>query len=569
MGRFNLLDEPWISVVCDEKGSTKDVSMLELFENAAKYSELAGDTKTQDFAVLRILLAVLHTVFSRFDVKGNSYEYFELGDRYIPNKSVEECDLENYKADLEDTWLNIWENGKFPNIVCEYLNKWHDRFYLFDEKYPFLQVRKYDVRSGVLSKDSPSPISGKTINRLISESENKLSLFASKNEAYGKRNKEILSASEIARWLITLHGYIGLSDKVIFGKAKYKASKGWLFDLGGVYLKGSNLFETLMLNCYLPCGTGGNLENIQRPCWETTGEEQINFYLKDNNIYSLAELYTVWSRAVYIDPDFDINEPFSCRIVKLPEINHKNNFLEPMTIYSYNKNGDNKDSFTPKKHIQNQSLWRSFGMITKNSLTSDTLSYRCPGIIDWLNEITCISRREKLGINNFIQGIVSVSMADDGNATSWVPTDEIVDFLSIKDFVLTDVKAGGWTNIINDVIDHTKKVVEFTYKNYLKDIKDIRRLNGDSFVSQNIEQVYFVIDKSFKQWLSGIDVADDQALKAGEWYSKLKKLLYHEAKRIYESGSNRDFIGIVENEQIKNIATVFNRFAYFLNNDLK
>ena len=569
MGRFNLLDEPWISVVCDEKGKTKDVSMLELFKNGSKYSELAGDTKTQDFAVLRVLLAVLHTVFSRFDAKGNKYTYFELGDRYIPNKSVEEYDLEDYKADLEDTWLNIWEKGKVPDIVCEYLNKWHDRFYLFDENYPFFQVRKDDVRSEALSKDSPSPISGKTINRLVSESENKLSLFAPKNEAEGKRYKEILSASEIARWLITLHGYIGLSDKVIFGETKYKASKGWLFDLGGLYLKGSNIFETLMLNCYLSCSDGGNLENTQRPCWETTSEERINFYLKDNTIYNLAEIYTTWSRAVYIDPDFDTNEPFSCRIVKLPEINHKNNFLEPMTIYNYNNNGENKDSFTPKKHIQNQSLWRSFGLITKNSFNSDSTKYRCPGIINWLNEITYMSRREKLGINNFIQGIASVSMMDDGNATSWIPTDEIADFLSIKDFILTDAKAGGWTNIINDIIDYTKKIVEFTYKNYLKDIKDIRRLNSDSFVSQNIEQVYFVIDKSFRQWLSSIEVDDDQPSKASEWYSKLKMLLYNEAKKIYESGSNRDFIGIIENEQVKNIATVFNRFTYFLNRDLQ
>ena len=64
MSRFNLLDEPWISVVYDGKGSTKDVSLQDLFTNAHQYKELAGDTKTQDFAVLRVLLAVLHTVLS-------------------------------------------------------------------------------------------------------------------------------------------------------------------------------------------------------------------------------------------------------------------------------------------------------------------------------------------------------------------------------------------------------------------------------------------------------------------------------------------------------------------------
>lgn len=31
MGRYNLLDEPWISVVVDKKGNTNEVSMLEFF----------------------------------------------------------------------------------------------------------------------------------------------------------------------------------------------------------------------------------------------------------------------------------------------------------------------------------------------------------------------------------------------------------------------------------------------------------------------------------------------------------------------------------------------------------
>ncbi|MFR4963174.1 MAG: type I-E CRISPR-associated protein Cse1/CasA [Streptococcus sp.] len=37
----------------------------------------------------------------------------------------------------------LWTNKRFPNIVNQYLmKKWRDRFYLFDEKYPFFQVTK-------------------------------------------------------------------------------------------------------------------------------------------------------------------------------------------------------------------------------------------------------------------------------------------------------------------------------------------------------------------------------------------------------------------------------------------
>ena len=37
MGEFNLLDEGWISVVTDYKGTTKPVGMKEFFENAHEY----------------------------------------------------------------------------------------------------------------------------------------------------------------------------------------------------------------------------------------------------------------------------------------------------------------------------------------------------------------------------------------------------------------------------------------------------------------------------------------------------------------------------------------------------
>jgi len=71
MSRFNLIDSPWISVIYSESEANKLVSLRTLFQDAKSIESSAGDTKTQDFAVLRVLLAILHTVYSRFDAKGN------------------------------------------------------------------------------------------------------------------------------------------------------------------------------------------------------------------------------------------------------------------------------------------------------------------------------------------------------------------------------------------------------------------------------------------------------------------------------------------------------------------
>ena len=262
MGRFNLLDEPWIPVLVETNGDTKNVSLIDLFENAHNYIGLACDTKTQEFAILRILLAITNTVFSRFDATGEVYDSVEIDDKYRQLCSVSEDDSEEYSENLLDTWESLWELGRYPRIIMIYLEKWRDRFYLFDDQYPFFRVLENEVSEEFLNKKNPSSISGKNINRIISESGNKVALFSPKSQH--KNNKEILSAEEVARWIITFQGYTGLSDKVIFGNEKYKASKGWLFDLGGVYLEGDNVFETLLLNMIMIDDYDYYL-NVQKP----------------------------------------------------------------------------------------------------------------------------------------------------------------------------------------------------------------------------------------------------------------------------------------------------------------
>ena len=134
MGRYNLLDEPWISVVVDKKGNTNEVSMLEFFEHAHEYLDFGGDTKTQDFAVMRMLLAVVYTVFSRFDAEGKPYEYLELDNRYRPTEKIDISDLDDYEDDLYETWISLWEQEKFPKIVGDYLEKWRISIFSSDQK---------------------------------------------------------------------------------------------------------------------------------------------------------------------------------------------------------------------------------------------------------------------------------------------------------------------------------------------------------------------------------------------------------------------------------------------------
>lgn len=571
MGRFNLLEEEWISVTIDKKGKSKDVSLIEVFENSHEYLGLAGDSKTQDFAVMRFLLAVLHTVFSRFDDEGNPYKEVDLDENFRQINEIEEDYIFSYSGKLFDTWENLWNKGQFPQIVNDYLKKWEDRFYLFDEKYPFYQVPYEEISGGKIKKKSgkPGKIHGKNINRTISESQNKTSLFApkySKNKA-----KDKLTYGEIARWLITFQGYTGLADKTRFAGDDYKKSKGWLFDLGGVYLEGSNLFETLMLNLVLDRDRIDDGENNrQKPCWEYSGAEIIERAFDGLNPDNLSELYTNWSRSVNIDPDFKEGEAFFLYAVKMPNLDHKSYFLEPMTIWNFNKQGDNKDSYTPRKHRPNQALWRSFGLLVTNSPESTENRYKKPGIMIWLEKIKDV-------IGQYYVSVNSISMQDDGNSTSWKPTDETYDSLNTRQFILTDMDEGEWTPTIRRVVDETKRVISFRYKNYLDDIALIRNDKSGSFVNKNVEKMYFLVDRPFRDWLSSIKFDDDKDDKVFEWRFILYKLVSTEAKKIFETASPRDYRGRVVKRKIKkvekeillNIAVAYNNLDYSIKSDMK
>ncbi|PVY95504.1 CRISPR system Cascade subunit CasA [Ezakiella coagulans] len=556
MGEFNLLDEKWINVVTDYKGTTKPVGIKDFFENAHNYIALAGDTPTQDFAVMRFLLAVLHTVFSRYDADGNAYEMLEMNDRMQPKEEPAE-DLEEYEDLLMDTWKDLWNKGNFPKIVNEYLEEWKDRFNLFDDKYPFYQVTEKEIDVSKINKSAPSEVLGKNINRRISESANKIALFSPKYS--NDLNKEKMSQDEVARWLLTFQSYSGLSDKVIFGKEKYKASKGWLFDLGGVFLSSDNLFKTLLLNLQLK-----NFSNkIQKPCWEFSPEEVVQKQMSFEPIDNIAELYTVWSRAVCIK-DYSPENAFSMSIVKLPEVIHEDQFLEPMTIWRYNTTGDNKEKFTPRKHQMNKSMWRSFGLITETESEENPdpkNKKRKPGIIDWMNKISDFVDDKIIKIN-------SISMEDDGNATSWVPTNEVVDHLYIDEAVFNDLEKEGWIYRINKVVDMTKEVVEFIYKGFLNDINEIRNLESKDFVNNGVELLYYEIDKPFRDWILSIDINDDKEKKITDWKNELSYLVFNQAEKIAKSSNSRDFIGISVDGTTKNIATAFNIFSARLNKKL-
>ena len=171
---FHLCREPWISVM-EQDYKVRKVTLTEALLSAERYRGLSGETETQNIAILRLLLAVLHTVFSRQNEKGE--------------KVAIDTEKEAFRR-----WGALWEMGSFPKKpIEEYFSQWGERFWLFDPKYPFYQV------PGIEGTNNPA----KKMNGAIVESSNKIQLFAMRTGV----KKEILRYDEAARWLIYLQAF--------------------------------------------------------------------------------------------------------------------------------------------------------------------------------------------------------------------------------------------------------------------------------------------------------------------------------------------------------------------------
>lgn len=554
MTRFNLIDEPWIKVI-DENNQNTMVSIKAIFENANKYKKIAGDMATQDFAVFRVLLSILHTVYSRFDFYGDVYENVHLDEKFKPiNELDDEDDIDEYKEALMETWKNLWKNKCFTDSINKYLEKWHDRFYLFDDKYPFFQVSEEDIADKINenskknllkyiegSNKKDNLVKGKTINRLICESDHKLAMFSPKYD----ENKSKLSEADIIRWLIMYQGYTGVADKVKLETKKYTTSKGWLYDIGGIYVNGENLFETFMLNLIL---VHPNLDTkIQKPCWEYENEELIQNYLKNKEIDNLAELYTNWSRVIYINSELNIKKDFKFFSVKLPEINHENNFLECMTLLKY----DEKEKvYKPLKHELYKSLWRNYGLITTDKNI---------GIRRWLDNV-------KNEIKDFKINIIAISMQADNNSSSRIPINEIYDGFNVENSVFLDKNKKGWIIRINDIVEITKDILDKNYRMFVRDLRKIRNIQKKEeqtelfIINNEVEKIYLAIDTPFKNWLSSLKNEDNIEEKMNEWKCTLKNIIEKYMNAFLENANMKDYKGIEKNGKIENIITIYNRF---------
>lgn len=522
---FNLLHEPWI-LVMNPDGKAEEVSLLDLFRRAPDFQGLAGELPTQDVAVMRLLLAILHAVFGRYDLEGN----------FQPISSPSGA-LESWKA--------LWDMGAFPmEIIEEYLLHFEERFWLFHPEYPFYQV------AGL---DKATEYTAAKLNGELSESGNKIRLFPQR----AGDGKNALRYSEAARWLIYVNSFDDTSAKPK-EKGLPSPGAGWLGKLGLIIALGDNLFETLLLNLVFLKDGGNELWGEEEPVWEmekVKSDERTEITIPDNP----SALLTLQSRRLHLFREEDSVVGYA--LLGGDFFPKENAFAEQMTIWriaSQKKAGP--PEYHPKRHDPSRQLWRDFAAFVGQSEAK-----HLPGVVAWLARLKSDNLIPR---SHFRFQTAAVKYGD----KDFFVDDVFADSLSFNADLLTTL-GENWVNRIIDMIGKTEELVRqigYLAQNLAKAAGDS---DGSSQKQAAQEQAYFLLDSPFRRWLEAIDPERDSINDTcTQWWEQAKIIIRHFGEELVNQTGPQAIVGryVKEKEKGKDVERrytapeAYNRFLYWI-----
>lgn len=518
---FNLLDENWVRVITPDC-EIREVSLTDAILHSHEYSDLCGELPTQNVAVMRLLLAVLHTVFSRVDKDGNPAPIDDEDEAF-------------------ERWKSLWDLKQFPEKpIRSYLETQREKFWLFHPERPFYQVPKKDFPKKCESNKEKlgTEYGAKKLNGQIYEGENKLRLFPAINGL----NKNKLSYSEAARWLISLHAFDDSSVKPMTKKGEKSAGIGWMGKIGPIAAKGNNLFETLMLNFVMLTDKGEPWKD-EKPCWElekAISEESVPISVPDN----LSELYTLQSRRILLKRDADGVVGYN--LLSGSFFEKENALIEQMTIWKPIP-AKTKDKsvmgYEPLRHDSAKQMWREF---PSTFLLGEHEKTHSPGIVKWVSEV---KYDELIDAAVIVKFEICSAQYDSKNASI---TDVFSDSLSFHRRLLEEAEE-GWRSAISDEIGNCDKLATAVY--YLaKDLDSaMGEKEGESYKAAK-EQFYFRIDVPFRNWLESIDSewGTDEAEEDREcWRKTAQKIAVALGEEMVANAGEDAFTGRIIKEEGK------------------
>ncbi|MFJ1975297.1 type I-E CRISPR-associated protein Cse1/CasA [Streptomyces sp. NPDC087903] len=344
---FDLTDRPWIGVLRRD-GTQAELSLRQVFAQAGEVRRIVGDLPTQEFALLRVLLAIAHDVLQG-------------------------------PGDIEE-WGELWADPECFAGVGPYLDVHRERFDLLHPVAPFFQTAGLrTARNEVFS-----------LNRIVADVPNGEPFFTARMPTV-----ERLTFAEAARWIVHAHAYDtsgiksgAVGDDRVKGGKVYPLGTGWAGALGGVFAEGDTLRETLLLNLVAADTDALEWVSGDRPAWRREpcppgGVERVPTGLRD--------LYTWQTRRLRLHHDGDgvtgvvlgYGDPLASRNM------HRR---EPMTAWRRSTAQEKKlrqsPVYLPREHDPARSAWRGVAsLVADRSETvqgAQAAPFLRPGVLEWI-----------------------------------------------------------------------------------------------------------------------------------------------------------------------------------------
>ncbi|GAA1870962.1 type I-E CRISPR-associated protein Cse1/CasA [Myceligenerans crystallogenes] len=352
---FDLTVEPWI-VVLDKAGVRREMSIRDAFREAGEISQIVGEVPTQGFAILRVLLAILHRA-----VDGPRFEEGEDRSRH------------EHWCEVRDDWDGV------VGAVGEYLDEYRERFDLRHPVTPFFQVAGLSTAA----KDAAG------LEMLIADVPNGQQYQTTRSG----RGTATITWAEGARWLVHAHAYdpsgirgAAIGDPRAKGGKGYPIGPGWSGQIGGVFLQGATLRDTLLLNLTESVTAGLETVGTDVPVWERPALTAAPDGGPDGREPTgPLDLYTWQTRRIRLVGDGVVHGVVLCNGDKATPQNRFR--LEPLTAWRWSDPQTKKfkqDTWMPRKHDPSRAIWRGLaGLLTGASGSKD----KAPGVLRFAEEL--------------------------------------------------------------------------------------------------------------------------------------------------------------------------------------
>lgn len=345
---YDLTVQPWVRVLRTD-GTAEQLSLTGVIELADSVRAIAGEIATQDTAILRLILAILHRAL----------------EPYAPDNPSE-------VAGMIVVLRNQWDDVVVP-AVRRYLTEHRARMDLFGPRVPFFQVARMSTAKGEFSP----------LSKLIAD------MPAGSPYLTGRSAKAALriEAAEAARWLVHVQAYdaSGIKTGVVGhpranGGRVYPEGPAWTGQLGLIHLVGPTLKETLLLNLWavlLPY----DARQRDLPPWEGPPQSLQSSPELLHRPAGPVDLYTWQARRVLLcgGPEgvTGVLITYGDRIIMQDHQEVLN--LEPMSLWRFSKPQTQKlkrDIQMTRRHMPGVSLWRGLAALVPPTSTERSTSAR-------------------------------------------------------------------------------------------------------------------------------------------------------------------------------------------------